>query len=111
MGFGEYNFNKYFACNTKFFFWIKPHKTIKTISYIYSLLSRCSTARGSCSRLALGGPTKVTACESFLSTEGSLKVENNSNLRMERSLVKFVGFCTGWDQNGDRVFKNDESCH
>ena len=30
---------------------------------------------------------------------------------MKRSLVKFAHFSKGWDQNGDRVSKSDESCH
>ena len=30
---------------------------------------------------------------------------------MGRSLVRFVGFSNGCDQNCDRVSKNDESCH
>ena len=47
---------------------------------IYSQLSRCITARGSISGLSLGGPTKVKARESFLFTEGSLKVENKEHL-------------------------------
>ena len=34
-----------------------------------------------------------------------------SSLRMGRSLVKFVGFCEGCGQNGDRVSKNDDSCY
>ena len=31
-------------------------------------------------------------------------------LRMRRSLVKFVSFCEGCDQNVDRVSKNNKSC-
>ena len=31
--------------------------------------------------------------------------------RMRRSLVKFVSFCEGCDQNVDRVSKNDKICH
>ena len=69
-------------------------------------------------------PWDVKARKSFLLTEGSFKVENKehlfdfvltlfiiSYLRMKRSLVKFVSFCKGCDQNGDRVSKNNESCH
>ena len=47
---------------------------------MYSLLSRCSSARGLISGLSLGGPTKVEACKSFLFTEGSLKVKNKDHL-------------------------------
>ena len=46
------------------------------LQYIYSQLSRCSTARGSISGLFLLGPTKVKAHKSFIFTEGSPKVEN-----------------------------------
>ena len=47
---------------------------------INSQLLRCSTARGSNTRLFLVGLTKVKACKSFLFTEGSLKVENEEHL-------------------------------
>ena len=49
-------------------------------SKIYSRLSRYSTARGSGSRLSLGGPTKVMALKSFLITESSLKFEIKEHL-------------------------------
>ena len=42
---------------------------------IYSRLSRCSTARGSSSRLFKVGPTKVKARKYILFTEGSPVVE------------------------------------
>ena len=48
---------------------------LKYISQIHSWVSRCGTARGSISRLSLGGPTKVKARKFFLFTEGSLKVD------------------------------------
>ena len=35
-------------------------------------------------------------------------VDKISSLRMERSLVKFVGFSKGGDQNDDRVPMNDK---
>ena len=54
------------------------------IHYIDSWLSRCSTARGSSTKLFHVGPTKVKAHKSFLFTGGSLKVEN------EKQLVDFV---------------------
>ena len=47
---------------------------------IYSLLSGCSTARGSSAGLSLVGPTKVNSCKSFLFTQGSLKIENKEHL-------------------------------
>ena len=34
-----------------------------------------------------------------------------SSLRMRKSLVKFVCFCEGCDQNGDRVSEINKSCH
>ena len=46
----------------------------------YSRLWRCSTAKGSSTRLSLVGLTKVQACKSFLFTEGSLKVEDKEYL-------------------------------
>ena len=49
------------------------------IARIYSWLSRCSTARGSGSRLSCGGPTKVKAHKTFLFTEDLLKVENKGH--------------------------------
>ncbi len=55
-----------------------PTPTKKVI--IYSWLSRCSTARGSSTRLSLVGTTKVKACKSFLFTEGSPEVENKEQL-------------------------------
>ena len=42
---------------------------------IYSRLSRCSTAKGSITRLFLVGPAKVKASKSILLTEGSPEVE------------------------------------
>ena len=51
-----------------------------SLSVIHSRLSRCNTARGYCSGLSLGSPTKVEARKSYLLTEGSLKVENNEHL-------------------------------
>ena len=56
---------------------IKKHGTFH---FIYSLLLRCSTARGSSFGLSVGGPTKVKACKSFLFTESSPKVENKEQL-------------------------------
>ena len=48
-------------------------------SFLNSRLSRSSTARESCSGLAVVGPTKVKATISFLFTEGSLKVKIKNN--------------------------------
>ena len=48
--------------------------------FIYWLLLRCSTARGSGSWLSLGGPTWANARKYFLCIEGSLKVENKEHL-------------------------------
>ena len=48
---------------------------VSEIWMIYSRLSRCSTAKGSSSRLSLWGPTKFKSHKSFLFTEGSFKVE------------------------------------
>ena len=45
----------------------------KFFHIMYSRLSGCSNARGSDSRLSLGGPTKVMARKSFLFTVRSLK--------------------------------------
>ena len=45
-----------------------------------SRLSRCSTARGSSTRLSLVGHTKVKVCKSFLFTEDSLEVETKEHL-------------------------------
>ena len=50
------------------------------LSKIFSRLLRCSTARGSNTRLSLVGPTKVMAYESFLITKGSLRDENKEHL-------------------------------
>ena len=47
---------------------------------MYSKFLRCSTARGSNTRLSLVGPTEVKAHKSFRFTEGSLNVENKENL-------------------------------
>ena len=58
---------------------------------MYSQLSRCSAAKGSRTGLSLVGPTKVKARQSFLFTEGFLKVEINKSLRMRRSSVKMLG--------------------
>ena len=44
------------------------------MGFIFSQLSRCSTARGAISGSLLGGPTKVKARKSFLFTEGSYPV-------------------------------------
>ena len=41
-------------------------KLLKSDEEIKSRLSRCSTARGSSTRLSLVGPTKVRACKPFL---------------------------------------------
>ena len=54
--------------------------SIRCVLNIHSRLSRCSTARGSSTRLSLVVPTKVKVCKSFLITEGSLKVENKEHL-------------------------------
>ena len=45
---------------------------------MYSLLSRCSTARGSVTGLFLVVPAK--ACEFFIFADVSLKVENKGDL-------------------------------
>ena len=50
------------------------------LSFIYSQLSRCSTASGSGSWLSQGDPTKVRARKSVLFTEGLLKFENKEHL-------------------------------
>ena len=81
-----------------------------------SLLSRCSTARGSISWLSLGGPTKVKNCKTFLFTECSLKVENKKHFisfqfakmhyevaKCHSQLCQIVGFSKDFDQNGDMV--------
>ena len=54
-----------------------------------SQLSRCSTAKGSNTGCSLVGSPKIKPLNSFLLTEGLLKV----------------------DQNGDRVSKSNQSCH
>ena len=92
---------------------------------IYSQLSRCSTARVSVTRFSLVGPTKITARKYFLFTEGSLKVENKEQLfdfvfivnlfasKVEDEVIisQIVRISEGCDQNGNRVSKNDKSCH
>ena len=42
---------------------------------LYSWLPRCSTARGSSTRLVTVGPTMVKACKSVLFTEGTPEVQ------------------------------------
>ena len=62
--------------------------------FIYGWLSRCSTARGSCSRLSLGGPTTVNALKSFLFTEDSFKVENKEHLVDFIVTLYFISLCS-----------------
>ena len=54
---------------------------------MYSQLSRCSAARRSGAGSYLRGPTMVNARKSFLFTEGSLKVENNSSFLTSKTDV------------------------
>ena len=55
---------------------------------IHNQLSRCSTARGSSSRLSLGDPTKVKAVKSFIFPEGSPKNNVNKPCLLYNELVK-----------------------
>ena len=50
-------------------------------TFMKSWLLRCSTARGSSTRLSLVGPTKVKARKSFLFTEGSNSSLTNTNTK------------------------------
>ena len=60
-------------------------------------LSRCCTARGSSIKTLLGGPSRVGSY--------NRKVEN------EKIISQIVGVSKISDQNGDKVSKNDKSCH
>ena len=55
-------------------------KLKKCIDFIYSQLSRCSTARGSSTGLSLVGPTKVKVRKSFLLAEVPIKLKNKDHL-------------------------------
>ena len=74
---------------------------------IYSRLSRCSTARGSSTRLFCVGHTKVKAHKSFF----PLKVRNKESLRMRRSLVKLSGVIKSVTAIVTGCLKTDKSCH
>ena len=66
----------------------------KNVVSTNSRLSRGTTARGSCSGLSLGGPTKVKARNSFLFTEGSLKAENKEHLIDFVVTLYFISLCS-----------------
>ena len=66
---------------------------------INSQFLRHSTARGSSTGLVPVGLTKVNACKSILFTEGTAEVE----------ISQFCQIGKDWDQNADRMSKNDEN--
>ena len=74
----------YFICGPyKHFIFLKTKKEFiiptYTLVYTNSQLLRCSTAKGSSTKLSLVGPTKVKACKSFL-FEGFRKLSTDHGL-------------------------------
>ena len=63
--------------------WINYNTDNKKITQVQIKLSRCSTARGSCSGFSLGGPTNVSACKYFLFTGSYLTVENKIIIKIK----------------------------
>ena len=61
--------------------------------------------------LSMGVSTKVKACKSFYSLKVPSKLKIIKSLWMRRSFSQLDGIREGCDQNGDRVSKNDVSCH
>ena len=53
---------------------VSQGQDLATLQLIYSWLSRCNTARGSCTRLFLVGPATVKARKSILFTEAQRAV-------------------------------------
>ena len=82
-----------FWVSTSFWNWLVK-RVFLIIFIMHSWLSRCSTARGSCSGLSLEGSTKVNAGKSFLFTEDSLKVENKEYLVDFVVTLYFISLCS-----------------
>ena len=82
-----------FWVSTSFWNWLVK-RVFLIIFIMHSWLSRCSTARGSCSGLSLEGSTKVNAGKSFLFTEDSLKVENKEYLVNFVVTLYFISLCS-----------------